>query len=100
MLGAHCWWERGGGEKSLPFPCHSTPSCIFSLLSDNHLIITKGAPKILRLFGRGVSIEPGETGWFEMLDEFDSDLLDQYLAKGGSPPEVHLRKNNYVDVFY
>eukprot|EP00026_Physarum_polycephalum_P014805 Phypoly_transcript_15362.p1 GENE.Phypoly_transcript_15362~~Phypoly_transcript_15362.p1 ORF type:complete len:269 (-),score=52.32 Phypoly_transcript_15362:99-905(-) len=58
----------------------------------------QGAPKILRLFGRGVGVEPGEVGWKELLNEFDSDLLDQYLAKGYSPPDTKIRNIVVVEV--
>jgi len=58
----------------------------------------EGAPKILRLFGIGVSVEPGEVGWDDVLYEFDSKLLDEYLAKGSRPPDTKIRNIVIVEV--
>eukprot|EP00026_Physarum_polycephalum_P014808 Phypoly_transcript_15367.p1 GENE.Phypoly_transcript_15367~~Phypoly_transcript_15367.p1 ORF type:complete len:280 (+),score=48.80 Phypoly_transcript_15367:61-900(+) len=58
----------------------------------------EGPPKIIRLFGRGVSIEPGETGWNEVLYEFDNAILEAYLAKGDTPPATTIRNIVIVQV--
>eukprot|EP00026_Physarum_polycephalum_P011741 Phypoly_transcript_11983.p1 GENE.Phypoly_transcript_11983~~Phypoly_transcript_11983.p1 ORF type:complete len:270 (+),score=46.50 Phypoly_transcript_11983:106-915(+) len=58
----------------------------------------EGPPKILRLFGKGVSIEPGETGWNEVLYEFDNEILDAYLAKGDTHVESKIRNIVVIEV--
>eukprot|EP01111_Echinosteliopsis_oligospora_P008912 TRINITY_DN2514_c0_g1_i1.p1 TRINITY_DN2514_c0_g1~~TRINITY_DN2514_c0_g1_i1.p1 ORF type:complete len:291 (+),score=86.34 TRINITY_DN2514_c0_g1_i1:80-952(+) len=58
----------------------------------------EGAPNIYRLFGRGVSVEPGEKGWDELVDEFDKDVVDNFFARGSNATEAKVRNIVVVNV--
>lgn len=50
----------------------------------------KGSPNIVRFFGTGVSIEPGEPGWDRVLDEFAPTIVDGYICRGENVIEVRI----------
>ncbi len=54
------------------------------------LILRQGPPRIIRFFGKGVSVEPSEEGFKAVLSEFAPDIVSAYRAMGDNEVEVYL----------